>query len=144
MHVSSLPRRVAVTVIVAAGVAGFGGWAAAEGGGPKPANPKPLVVTGSVEGLYPSGTTVLHIAVTNDNTSTVAVASVTVEADDARPGFPAAVRLSQRVVRWWRSEVIAWLNTQRSTYAPIHPVFHGRTVGSPCPSIGRGRARRHH
>lgn len=35
-----------------------------------------------------------------------------------RPGFPASVRLSQRVVRWWHSEVLAWLDTQRSTYNP--------------------------
>lgn len=59
-----------------------------------------------------------------------------------RPGFPNQVRLSQRVVRWWRSEVMAWLHEQRWTYQPVVAVPLSGTT--PCPSIRRGRARRHH
>lgn len=52
-----------------------------------------------------------------------------------RPGFPPPVRLSQRVPRWWRSEVERWLETQR---APLQP-----NAGY-CGSIPRRHARRHH
>jgi predicted DNA-binding transcriptional regulator AlpA len=34
-----------------------------------------------------------------------------------RPGFPPVVRLSQRTPRWWRMEVLRWLEAHRTTYS---------------------------
>lgn len=48
-----------------------------------------------------------------------------------RSGFPPAVRLSQRTPRWWYSEVLAWLEAQRSAYQP-----------APCPGARRRHPRR--
>jgi len=100
------PRRTRVAVaIVAAALAAAGaaqlataakggnggGGGGGGGGGPKPANAKPLVVSGFVEGLYPGGTSTLQVTVTNDNNVAIAVASVRVDASDAGPSCPASV-----------------------------------------------------
>lgn len=50
-------------------------------------------------------------------------------------GFPDPVRLGPRVVRWWRSEVLAWLETRRSPRA---------CPGTTRPTLNVGRRRRHH
>jgi predicted DNA-binding transcriptional regulator AlpA len=47
----------------------------------------------------------------------------------SRPGFPAPVRFSQRLVRWRRSEVWAWIERHRSAYRPLeHPVTSSGNV----------------
>lgn len=50
-----------------------------------------------------------------------------------RAGFPPAVRLSQRTPRWWYSEVVGWLEGQRSAYQP-----------APCAGLRPRRPRRSH
>ena len=50
------------------------------------------------------------------------------------PDFPTAVRINRRVVRCWRSEVLAWLERRRSRH----------TAPPLAPLAGVGRRRRHH
>jgi len=88
---SSVVAAVAVAALAVAGVAGIATAAKGgngSGGGP---DPKPLVVSGSVEGLLPGVPNVLNISVTNSNKSAIAVRTVTVSATDASAGCPASV-----------------------------------------------------
>jgi hypothetical protein len=84
---------VAAVAVVALAVVGITGIATAAkgGGGSRGANPKPLIVNGSVEGLFPGVPNILQVSVTNENNTAIAVASVVVQASDAGPECPASV-----------------------------------------------------